>query len=366
MAQMVGEDEIESLRIELAEIGRSLRSSFQHHTLSFRTGASALSSAKDDTDVEYALQWAAIERCSFIICAISGLYLSSSLFYRIHSRVSVFRFLASVFSSIVASMTTANFAMLLLLFSDGFLIPEPAMPVWLKWGFWISPPTYGEISLYLNEFLAPRLQKMMCSNTTIGQQTLDGHGLNFNKYLYWISLVTLFSVTVVFNIRFTPALTFLTSKSRSSKWQNKELAKQLSTPPQGSTDLHFLSRFSQKIFGTIQMLLMEAAALIILEVSLMQPDSCDEHTYIILDIWGTLLEQGKEHVMVEVPYIITQTVICVVITYPLTGYALVLKVSWLLLCHVLFTAVLQYYGNASSLIDTKLLFSSHLLKSLSS
>ncbi|KAI8027206.1 Pleiotropic drug resistance protein 3 [Camellia lanceoleosa] len=36
MAQLVGDDEIESLRIELAEIGRSLRSSFQRHASSFR------------------------------------------------------------------------------------------------------------------------------------------------------------------------------------------------------------------------------------------------------------------------------------------------------------------------------------------
>ncbi|PHU19892.1 ABC transporter G family member 43 [Capsicum chinense] len=34
-----------------------------------------------------------------------------------------------------------------------------SMPIWLKWGFWISPLTYGEIGLAVNEFLAPRWQK---------------------------------------------------------------------------------------------------------------------------------------------------------------------------------------------------------------
>ncbi|XP_028054682.1 ABC transporter G family member 37-like [Camellia sinensis] len=33
------------------------------------------------------------------------------------------------------------------------------MPTWLKWGFWVSPLTYGELGLALNEFLAPRWQK---------------------------------------------------------------------------------------------------------------------------------------------------------------------------------------------------------------
>jgi hypothetical protein len=62
MAQMVGTDEIESLRVELAEIGRSIRSSFRRHTSSFRSSP-GLSSTKGDADADqYALQWAAIER----------------------------------------------------------------------------------------------------------------------------------------------------------------------------------------------------------------------------------------------------------------------------------------------------------------
>jgi hypothetical protein len=62
MAQMVGTDDIESLRVELAEIGRSIRSSFRRHTSSFRS-SSGLSSTEGDADADqYALQWAAIER----------------------------------------------------------------------------------------------------------------------------------------------------------------------------------------------------------------------------------------------------------------------------------------------------------------
>jgi hypothetical protein len=60
MAQMVGTDEIESLRVELAEIGRSIRSSFRRQTSSFRS-SSGLSSTKGEADADQdALQWAAI------------------------------------------------------------------------------------------------------------------------------------------------------------------------------------------------------------------------------------------------------------------------------------------------------------------
>lgn len=35
-----------------------------------------------------------------------------------------------------------------------------SMPAWLEWGFWISPLSYGEIGLTVNEFLSPRWEKV--------------------------------------------------------------------------------------------------------------------------------------------------------------------------------------------------------------
>lgn len=70
MAQLVDRDDIESLRIELTEIGRSLRSSLRRSFSSFRSHSvmsfgSNNNNTNDDDDIvdeEYALQWAAIER----------------------------------------------------------------------------------------------------------------------------------------------------------------------------------------------------------------------------------------------------------------------------------------------------------------
>jgi len=61
MAQLVGEDEIESLRIELAEIGRSIRSSFRSHASSFQSISSINPLEQDDDQIE-ALQWAELQR----------------------------------------------------------------------------------------------------------------------------------------------------------------------------------------------------------------------------------------------------------------------------------------------------------------
>uniref|UniRef100_A0A2N9IZG4 ABC transporter domain-containing protein n=1 Tax=Fagus sylvatica TaxID=28930 RepID=A0A2N9IZG4_FAGSY len=120
------------------------------------------------------------------------------LLFAVHlSSLSMFRFLASVFQTNNASRTAAS------------------MPVWLKWSFWVSPLTYGEIGLSSNEFLAPRWQKMLSTNTTIGQEILESRGLNFDGYFYWISLGALFGFTIVFNIGYILALSFLKSPGSS-------------------------------------------------------------------------------------------------------------------------------------------------------
>ncbi|TXG48921.1 hypothetical protein EZV62_024796 [Acer yangbiense] len=91
------------------------------------------------------------------------------LLFAVHfTSVSMFRFLASVFQTMVMSMAAAS------------------MPVWLKWGFWVSPITYGEIGLSVNEFLAPRWQKVR-HRKVIGFCTYGNVGNTLDN---WIQLLT--------------------------------------------------------------------------------------------------------------------------------------------------------------------------------
>ncbi|KAL7202019.1 hypothetical protein ACSBR1_033652 [Camellia fascicularis] len=72
------------------------------------------------------------------------------LFFVVHlAATSMFRFLASIFHTVVASNTT------------GIVWEDELKPSWLRWGFWLFPMTYGERGLALNEFLAPRWQKLL-------------------------------------------------------------------------------------------------------------------------------------------------------------------------------------------------------------
>ncbi|KAL5852887.1 hypothetical protein ACOSQ3_008005 [Xanthoceras sorbifolium] len=138
------------------------------------------------------------------------------LLFMVHlTSISMFRCIASLFQTVVPSMTVGIVSILTLLLFGGFIIPKSFMPSWLAWGFWVSPLTYGEIGITVNEFLAPRWQKEMSGNTTVGHQTLESRGLNFSGSFYWISVGALIGFTMLFNVVFLLALTFLKPPGRS-------------------------------------------------------------------------------------------------------------------------------------------------------
>ncbi|XP_028104411.1 pleiotropic drug resistance protein 3-like isoform X2 [Camellia sinensis] len=147
------------------------------------------------------------------------------LSFAVHlAATSMFHFLASIFRTVVASNTAGSMLILFVFLFSGFLIPKSSMPTWLSWGFWLSPMTYGEIGLALNEFLAPRWQKTLTANTTIGQETLESHGLHFHGYLFWISFGALLGFIIIFNIGFTLALTFLNPPGSRAIISNEKLS----------------------------------------------------------------------------------------------------------------------------------------------
>ncbi|MFQ6622040.1 hypothetical protein Gotur_001468, partial [Gossypium turneri] len=76
-------------------------------------------------------------------------------------------------------------------------------------GFIVPQLTYAEIGVSVNEFHAPRWQKVSSSKESLGQQVLIKHGLKFNEYLYWISFGALVGMCVLYNLGFTLALSYL-------------------------------------------------------------------------------------------------------------------------------------------------------------
>ncbi|KAF8008256.1 hypothetical protein BT93_K2047 [Corymbia citriodora subsp. variegata] len=129
--------------------------------------------------------------------------------------ISMFRLIASVVRNPPVAAICGLFFLFVLFLFGGFAIPKSSLPGWLKWGFWLSPLSYAEIGVSVNEFLAPRWQKVSSLNGTLGQQVLKQHGLDYSDHFYWISVGALIGFWMVFNIGFTCALSFSKAPSRS-------------------------------------------------------------------------------------------------------------------------------------------------------
>lgn len=150
------------------------------------------------------------------------------LLFALHlTSTSMCRFFASIFQTMVLATTVGSVILVLMFLFGGFILPRPSLPPWLRWGFWIFPMTYGEIGITLNEFLAPRWKKMLNGNTTMGNGVLTSHGLNFEGYFYWISLGALFGFTILFDLGFILALTYLKPPKMSSAIISKKRFSQL-------------------------------------------------------------------------------------------------------------------------------------------
>uniref|UniRef100_A0A2N9E6E2 ABC transporter domain-containing protein n=1 Tax=Fagus sylvatica TaxID=28930 RepID=A0A2N9E6E2_FAGSY len=150
------------------------------------------------------------------------------LLFALHqASTSMCRFFASVFQTMVTATTCGGLILVTFFLFGGFIIPRPSLPPWLRWGFWLSPMTYAEIGISLNEFLAPRWQKVSKGKMTIGREVLTTHGLNFEGYFYWISLGALFGFTILFDIGFVLALTYLKPPKMSRAIISKKRLSQL-------------------------------------------------------------------------------------------------------------------------------------------
>ncbi|KAJ6334321.1 hypothetical protein OIU78_011253 [Salix suchowensis] len=137
------------------------------------------------------------------------------LLFLVHQvSISMFRLIASIVRNPSIASTCALFIILITFLFGGFVIRKPSLPSWLRWGFWLSPLAYAEIGASLNEFLAPRWQKVSSSNITLGQQILESRGLYFNEYFYWIPFAALIGFWMVFNIGFTCALSYSKAPGR--------------------------------------------------------------------------------------------------------------------------------------------------------
>ncbi|KAI3678493.1 hypothetical protein L6452_37788 [Arctium lappa] len=134
----------------------------------------------------------------------------------------LFRTLAAVARNMIISNTFGSAALLVVFLLGGFIVPKEMIKPWWIWGFWLSPLSYAQSAIAVNEFTATRwnkwcnkdsntttLQKLTGTNTTVGYSVLHFHSLPTDDNWYWLGVGVLLLYALVFNIIVTLTLAYL-------------------------------------------------------------------------------------------------------------------------------------------------------------
>ncbi|XP_059665975.1 pleiotropic drug resistance protein 2-like [Cornus florida] len=129
------------------------------------------------------------------------------------SALSLFRFIAALGRTQVVANTLGTFTLLLVFVLGGFVVAKDDIEPWMIWGYWISPMMYGQNAIFINEFLDERWSApnpdTRFPETTIGKVLLKSRGMFVEECWYWISVAALFVFSLLFNVFFIVALTYL-------------------------------------------------------------------------------------------------------------------------------------------------------------
>ncbi|CAN4126457.1 unnamed protein product [Withania somnifera] len=76
------------------------------------------------------------------------------VFFALHqSALSLFRFVGALGRTQVVAGTFATFTILIVFVLGGFIIAKDDLKPWMRWGYYVSPMTYGQNAIAINEFL---------------------------------------------------------------------------------------------------------------------------------------------------------------------------------------------------------------------
>ncbi|XVE75536.1 hypothetical protein DITRI_Ditri12bG0101500 [Diplodiscus trichospermus] len=135
-------------------------------------------------------------------------------FFGIHQvALSLFRFIAAVGRTQVVASTLGTFTLLLVFVLGGFVVAKDDIKPWMIWGYYVSPMSYGQNAIVITEFLDKRWSApfRLPSNesSTVGKILLKSRSMYTEEYWYWICVAALFGFSLLFNLCFIAALTYL-------------------------------------------------------------------------------------------------------------------------------------------------------------
>ncbi|KAL2539838.1 ABC transporter G family member 34 [Abeliophyllum distichum] len=146
--------------------------------------------------------------------AASRFFCQLLAFFALHQMaLSLFRFIAALGRTQVNASTLGTFTLLMIFVLGGFIVAKDDIEPWMIWGYYTSPMMYGQNAIAINEFLDKRWSTPNTDprfpEPTVGKVLLKSRGMFSDDYMYWICVLALFGFSVLFNICFIVALTYL-------------------------------------------------------------------------------------------------------------------------------------------------------------
>ncbi|XP_065849073.1 pleiotropic drug resistance protein 1-like isoform X2 [Euphorbia lathyris] len=122
----------------------------------------------------------------------------------------LFRLMAAIGRNIIVANTFGSFALVAILVLGGFVLSKDDVQKWWLWGYWVSPLSYVQNAISVNEFLGESWRHPAPFSTEpLGVYFLNKRGIFTEAHWYWIGLVALIGYTLFFNILYTLALEYL-------------------------------------------------------------------------------------------------------------------------------------------------------------
>ncbi|ESW14206.1 hypothetical protein PHAVU_008G261600 [Phaseolus vulgaris] len=132
------------------------------------------------------------------------------LFLMHQMALGLFRMMAAIARDMVLANTYGSASLLVVFLLGGFIIPKAMIKPWWIWGYWLSPLTYGQRAITVNEFTASRwMQQSENGASGVGYNVLVSNNLPTVDYWYWIGVAVVLAYSLFFNNMVTVALTFL-------------------------------------------------------------------------------------------------------------------------------------------------------------
>ncbi|XP_049354855.1 pleiotropic drug resistance protein 2-like [Solanum verrucosum] len=142
------------------------------------------------------------------------------VFFALHQMtLSLFRFIAAIGRTLVVANTIGTFTLLIVFVLGGFIVAKDDLGPWIKWGYYVSPMSYAQNAIAINEFLDKRWSTSnndtYFSEETVGKVILKSRSMYLDEYMFWICVIALFAFSFLFNFCFILALTYMNPSADS-------------------------------------------------------------------------------------------------------------------------------------------------------